>query len=296
MGRTLLAAICGALLAVGVSAAATPEPGTGPQQERAQRPAPAPMLPPDPEVERSQPHDSGCPDRRDDRNSDLCAQWKAADAANESAVWTGRVGIMTGGGLLIGALTLLAAVAAAKFARDAARETKRSADLAESALRSLERPYLVLEIVKSGVERLGKKTTFGPVEYRFKNLGRSPAILTRRFLAYRWSDGLPAPIDPTQVAGEQIAYGTAIAPGRTSQKLETGHALPIISIMGQNQTGEKRGSILFLIGFIRYRDLAGNEHVTGFCFGHDDETGFHFASPRLKPGEEDPFNYDRRVT
>ena len=32
--------------------------------------------------------DNGCPKGPEDRSSDLCAQWKAADAASEAAIWT----------------------------------------------------------------------------------------------------------------------------------------------------------------------------------------------------------------
>lgn len=73
--------------------------------------------------------DKGCPDRQDRRNSDLCAQWKAADAAASQA----RIGWI---GLLLSTATMAAAVAAAKFARDAARETQRGAVAAEQTLQN----------------------------------------------------------------------------------------------------------------------------------------------------------------
>lgn len=72
-----------------------------------------------------------CEKGKDNRRSDLCAQWKAADAANLAAQVALRVGI---GGLLVGALTLAAAVAAALFARKAALETEKGAQAAMEAV------------------------------------------------------------------------------------------------------------------------------------------------------------------
>jgi hypothetical protein len=72
-------------------------------------------------------NDQPCDKGKEDRHSNLCAQWKAADAAETSsdiALWS----LIAGG--VIGLLTLAAATAAAYFARIAALETKRSADFA----------------------------------------------------------------------------------------------------------------------------------------------------------------------
>jgi hypothetical protein len=80
-----------------------------------------------------------CEDGDDERSSDLCAQWKAADAARSSAnaSWVSFYV-----GTLIGLLTLGAAAAAAWYAKEAANHTKsgsdearRAADAAEQQLR-----------------------------------------------------------------------------------------------------------------------------------------------------------------
>src|SRR4051812_24450460 len=62
--------------------------------------------------------DAGCVDRKDKRTSDLCAQWKAADAARSAANAAWYLGFA---GALIGACTLFVAVKAALYARDAAK-------------------------------------------------------------------------------------------------------------------------------------------------------------------------------
>ncbi|MEA3000599.1 MAG: hypothetical protein QOK17_2432 [Sphingomonadales bacterium] len=72
-----------------------------------------------------------CEKGEDNRRSDLCAQWKAADAADFAANVAYWIGL---GGILVAALTLAAAVAAALYARNAALETGKGAEAARNAV------------------------------------------------------------------------------------------------------------------------------------------------------------------
>jgi hypothetical protein len=83
-----------------------------------------------PESEATNTPDTGCNQGEDNRHSDLCAQWKAADAAFDAAKWAWLQFISGIIGIALGAGTLFAAIAAAFYARHAAQETKRSADAA----------------------------------------------------------------------------------------------------------------------------------------------------------------------
>lgn len=74
-----------------------------------------------------------CDKYEENRNSDLCAQWKAADAAHESAVWSAKTYAVEIVGAVSSIFTLLAAVAAAFFAKDAAKWTKAAAKAASRA-------------------------------------------------------------------------------------------------------------------------------------------------------------------
>ena len=94
-----------------------------------------------------------CEQARDNRHSDLCAQWKAADAARDSADWTQRTFYLGIGGLILGLGTLGAAIAAAWFARAAAHETKRSADFAgQMAVEAASATAAAVEASKAGLE------------------------------------------------------------------------------------------------------------------------------------------------
>ena len=69
---------------------------------------------------KDQEYNPPCARGEDNRGSDLCAQWKAADAADRSASWTERTFWLGLVGTVIGAFTLFAAIAAAAYARLAA--------------------------------------------------------------------------------------------------------------------------------------------------------------------------------
>jgi hypothetical protein len=130
------------------------------------------------------PVDSGCKLGEDDRYSDLCAQWKAADAAAESAYWTWATFLAGIVGLCIGTGTLIFAARAAYWAKEAAIETKRGAAASEMAVEETRRIgeaqvrcYISITEVILHVDALGKPR----VDISVLNSGQSPA------LKFRWA-------------------------------------------------------------------------------------------------------------
>jgi len=134
-GRLMLPAI--ALAVATQLLASPPKDSTSKQKESAEQvPANAGERA-DPPVQRrdeSPKAEKPCAKGQDDRSSDLCAQWKAADAAELSAIWTIRTFWLGVGGLFVGFFTLMAAVAAAWFARNAAVEAAKSAQAGADAV------------------------------------------------------------------------------------------------------------------------------------------------------------------
>lgn len=125
--------------------------------------------------------DAGCEAGQDARNSDLCAQWKAADAAKESADWTRRTFWLGCLGAFIGIATFCAAGYAAWYAKQAADETRRTANAADDALRLTERvsqaelkPLISVDIVP---KRTGYQDGIVLIdaEVEFTNLGGTEA-------------------------------------------------------------------------------------------------------------------------
>jgi hypothetical protein len=126
-----------------------------------------------------------CGKRDENRSSDLCAQWKAADAAKSAADAAWYLGIA---GAVIAVLTLYVAVRAALYAKEAAAHTaagtseaRRSADADEKALVSTRevgaaelRPWIVIEprITKLKMDDLGFEIRYDVV---FRNVGQTSA-------------------------------------------------------------------------------------------------------------------------
>jgi hypothetical protein len=101
------------------------------------------------ESNKSPQPDNGCKAGQDNRSSDLCAQWKAADAASNAAWWTFFAAITTVVGVIIGGFTLIAASFAAWYAKKAAIETEKGAI---AALEAVSATNLANKISQSSVQ------------------------------------------------------------------------------------------------------------------------------------------------
>lgn len=127
--------IIGFVVALGLAGVSPPQGKAREQANQARQPQqPAAQVAAAPKADDPERLYAACHQGEANRDSDLCAQWYAADSAYEASIWTRRTGWITGVGLLVGAITMGAAIAAALFARDAADHTKRSADIAEDNL------------------------------------------------------------------------------------------------------------------------------------------------------------------
>lgn len=126
--------------------------------------------------------DPGCDKGHDDRKSDLCAQWKAADAAADSAhvawlqFWIGST---------VSALTLLAAIAAAVYAGAAAHHTASSVTVAENLGRRGLRAYMDVHAAQWGHSDDKPPASLRDIQARItvRNAGQTPAknvVITRR--------------------------------------------------------------------------------------------------------------------
>lgn len=147
---------------------------------------------------KTSPIERPCAKGSDDRTSDLCAQWKAADSADMAATWTKWTGLFTGLSALLGVLTLCAAVAAAMFAKEAAVETRRNADAADAAVKiaseNTQAAYEALEESRKST-RLATLPIL-TIETKFKGLA----------LAYPWS----TPHNPATMASGRDELGQAV--------------------------------------------------------------------------------------
>ncbi len=168
-----------------------------------------------------------CRDGKDHRESDLCAQWKAADAAQSAANATWLFGVF---GTMIGGLTLAAAWAAAKWAKKAAQHTEEGAiearKAADAAIASIEhaksgeRAWLCFDSPSWGrAQNITREIDGGRVQFikngfqvtaEWKNFGPTPATQVtayRTALVIKPSDPLPSFPMPESDGGVSAVVG-----------------------------------------------------------------------------------------
>lgn len=201
-----------------------------------------------------------CQAGHDNRNSDLCAQWKAADAAEQSAFWT-RVGT------LIGIATFGAAAVAAWFAGRAAQYTKDGAIAANQALAQAEqisklelRAYLT--VVPDGINQLiGTTEAMGHV--LLQNVGKLPARNVSLFVYMEMSE---RNVDPKSRRSDfQTPEGRSktervVHPGGSMrQGSYNAHRIPIKEVF------EASDHNIYVWGIAYYDDGYGCPRYTRFC-------------------------------
>ena len=115
------------------------------------------------------PADHGCPDRKDIRGSDLCAQWTAADAAREAAAWAMPSFIIT----LLGTIGLVGTIIQGKFALARARESN---ELARQGIHADNRAWLDVTVQVDGDFEWDETGCRLALKYEVVNHGTSPAM------------------------------------------------------------------------------------------------------------------------
>jgi hypothetical protein len=226
--------------------------------------------------------DADCSPGSDDRKSDLCAQWKAADATATA----NTIGYL---GLAIGAATLAAAVAAAWFAKRAAEHTRDGASIALRQLELTYKPWLNITPILPLVNKAQFDGWYGEGEwevrdepYRFRistgikisNESEMPAILTAQIIALFDS---PEPTRASAIMNYQLSgHGEAyLSPGGDGASDE-----PSTSVIGEHVLPARHR--LWLVepptvwGKLRYKDAMGSEWEMGFAFQPSDLTSEHY--------------------
>lgn len=239
-----------------------------------------------PEAPEAKSADTGCADRKDRRDSDLCAQWKAADAAFDSARAAERQTIIGWIGLLLGSITMAAAIAAAMYAKRAAIATEATVGIATDAAtgaaealniaaRNADAAQEQVEVAQMTAKRQLRAyvsitdTEIAPhmlncvtATAKFINNGETPAI---NLQARLWISILPGnnffplqliehPVGETDSrailgkGGEnQIIHITEILQGLTSHEIFNGEY------------------VVIAYGWITYDDIFGTPQETRFC-------------------------------
>ncbi|WP_230769037.1 hypothetical protein [Sphingomonas sp. Leaf4] len=200
------------------------------------------------------------------RNSDLCAQWRAADAAFVSSLWSKYSVLISIVGVTIGFLTLISAAAAAFFARNAALENKRSANASEEAIKETKRigeaqarAYVDFRI-KEVECFFNDGESFLLIMYGYINTGQTPAKDMQQWMTWSAVDIDKAEIKP--IIKDEF--------GSTASKIDLGAGQNTfhkdrLPIDASSVEGIVSGNKAYVIcGVAKYKDVFGNEFTLRF--------------------------------
>lgn len=255
MGRVLLL-IVGIVVALGLVAASTPQ-GAGQHQQGAARPSVEQSLETiaaatTKAVEPVEPkeYESPCDPGQDRRQSDLCAQWKAADGAARAAEWAKWQTILSAFGL-VGLLYSL------HLTRKAVREAASSSETADKAVEvnriSAERQlraYLSIDKMQATGLQAGHTPK---VWVSMRNRGQTPArrIRVKMVVVRCW--GTDPESTPIRHLGDRVLYDLG-----PDQKTVQPCSLMSERITADQLISIMRGECAFVVaGYIRYIDVFG---------------------------------------
>lgn len=194
--------------------------------------------------------DDGCQRGLDSRSSDLCAQWKAADAARDAAdysLWSLLIGIA-------GTFLLLATFG----------ETRKIG-------RREQRAYLRLTVPTSPTSR---NLNDGQYRIKVENYGKTPA-LKAHFQGTCFVSDAPLSNFPNDLAWTEAGFNVVVHPG-----IPNDYGVPVtLSIEDAILAAQSENTVLYVVGRASYSDVFGGKHIEQICFA----TRFQQGSSRLEP-------------
>lgn len=231
-------------------------------------------------VERGHPRDAGalptvkpednslnrpCQPGADERTSDLCAQWKAADAAYDAAWWAKFSGWFGGLGLVL----TLGAVGVALHSNAIAQDTAR---------RQL-RAYIGVDAASILSMKAGEDGANRAIRVSIKNFGQTPALLEEATLSLVFKSDLSS----LPQRSEKVALrNVSLNPGQTAAMVH-----PFSVNVDEHQALVWEMFHLMPHGSLRWRDIYGETGEAIFNYvssGSTYETGnLKLHDPTLEP-------------
>jgi hypothetical protein len=241
----------------------------------------------------------------------------ASDARNkneqEEHWWQSAIAIFTLGLVFVGAAQLVlfyvqlklireglaGTKEAADAAQGAARAAEKQARIAETALLSVEIPYLYPFIRRHGFIINPSKLThqlgvtgfdFGNdfIEYYFKNFGRTPAEITEVQSILLPSMGVPHRYAITDQNLNPLSGHIVAADNGESQNFPYAFSKGMFETYSQGKVNPDL-YVFWFMGFVRYNDVFDNEYIRGFCLAYSPMTNSFY------PVGGDGYNYRRKT-
>jgi hypothetical protein len=175
--------------------------------------------------EASEPPDAGCQPGQDNRKSNLCAQWKAADSAREAADWAKWQMWVSAFGLLGLVMSLHYTRKAVLAAEDATKDAEAALEVAERNAKAAQEQVTVsqdtahrqlrayLGFASVDTEQDEDLSPEGRARFLLKNFGQSPAIDVELRRTSRYLTG-PLGADALDVEPEPVELVGKIQPGQ----------------------------------------------------------------------------------
>ena len=201
------------------------------------------------------------PQREDE--SDLCAQWKAARAAERGSLWT-QIGVIVS---TIGIMGLGATIFLTLRATEAAQ---RSALAAEKAVEGSERPHLLLEWCKIDLREPTFENQY-PMTFCFRNHGKGPCWVRAWGVMTRTME-FDDPVDTPASVAKGTGNPWAVPPGATWHSSKPMDVVVRTDEAKRILAGEMR---LMLFWTIHYSDADGR--------GHDHDFALTLIEPKTEP-------------
>lgn len=161
---------------------------------------------------------------------------------------------------------------AADAAKQAALAADKSASVAEKALYDTERPFVKAEVPVPGLTVLpgdmnGPRLKREDLVISINNYGRTPAILTelQYTLEIRASGVDIAPIDPNNMRGRSLPAGVLAVPEKPFEERTN---LRLWEMAFKDGIANNTHAV-WMLGFVRYKDVFGKQFVSGFALVFD---------------------------
>jgi hypothetical protein len=219
-------------------------------------------------TKRSDQEEAPCGQGKYDSDADLCAQWKAADAASDSAWWAWAAGI-AGVVSTVGVITALGIGLHSNWiARDTAKRQLRA--------------YISIE--PGGIE--ASKGGLSRVPFNIINNGQTPAYELEHVGDFVIVEGSPmefAPSESGRPDGQAAITDQSLGPN--SNRFSYAYLEANLCAPFMDKIAAKEAAIIHY-GHMTYMDVFGDRHRTSFAFYHWGEKLSDLESKRCRFGND----------
>lgn len=256
--RCIFIAAVGWLALCGAKPQEQASPNATPSRQQSSVSHPSPTATTEPYRPYPSVKDPGCYRDKNHDSADLCAQWRAALAAEE-ATQDGYIANIVAG---IGAILSFASVIIVVIALG---QTRRANKLAEDTAKRQLRAYIAVEPL--GVEEFAENG-FYRVPINIINNGQTPAYNLELFGDFLIVEGDPREFDPV-ADGRLMEEGatTDSALGPNSNRVT--YAYIEANLVNSNHNAlEAKTKAIVHYGYLRYKDAFGEPRKSCFAFYH----------------------------